>query len=186
VNFPSFETLREGRPYPGSLPRDGRFLSIARRHRLLIVQPKFADHVAKGLLSDPISLGLQANPAGAYLVISSFSIGVLPTFFFRDQAGEGGSDAAGPAEPVLEIIAVETQPKPHVVKVLRALELDAAFDAALRQALREMKQAAWPLSAHVRWWIDCESKGTAIELAATCSARGQARDIRPKEAGQDR
>jgi hypothetical protein len=182
MNFPSFDGLRVYEPYPYALPSDGRFLCVGERHQLLICNRKFPEHELQGWREEVLNLGLMSSPAGACLVVNSFRIGVLPVFLFRGhQAGQ----LTGPPVPELHVCVAETSPRP-VVRALRLLAIDDAFDRALRQSLEDMDKADWPISTHIRWWIDCESKSTPIELAAACTARCAAKDLKPKGPPQDR
>jgi hypothetical protein len=147
----------------------------------LICQPRYSDHEIKGLLAAPMYLGLNCNPAGAALVLSSGDFGYGPAVCYFHHGGSVARPPDGPAEAVLELVAVSTSERPHIVRVCRQLGISGEFDQALRQAIRDMEKADWPVYTHVRWWIDCESRSTPVELAANCTARCQARDLKPKE-----
>jgi hypothetical protein len=183
MNFPAFDGLKLFEPYPQPLPMDGRFYCCGRRHQVLICKPKLADHELKGFREDVLNFGWMHNLAGACLVLNGFSVGTLPVFVHWQQQARPAGDArseAGPVLPELELVVVETVPRP-VVRALRRLALNPEFDAAVRRAFVDMERANWPLSTFVQWWIDRESRNTPVELAAAATVRSQGRDIRGEQ-----
>ena len=185
MNLPAFEHLRTFEPYPAAVPHDGRFYCCGQQHQVLICKPKILDYELKGFREDVLNLGWLHNLAGACLVVNGYGVGTLPVFVhWQQQARPNGAAQAPAGPPVLELVVVETVPRP-MVRALRRLGITPEFDAAVRQAMRDMERAAWPLSTFVQWWIDRESRNTPVELAAAATVRCQGRDLKATKEWED-
>jgi hypothetical protein len=182
VNIPAFQSIRENQRYPIRLPRHGKYYACGPRHQLLVTKPKFTDWELMGWRSSGLGLGVQWHPAGAILVVSAHGLGPECIFYHHDRrAGVTAKGPPGPEEPILELVCVQTDGG-DVVRVARELGISGEFDAALRQAMRDMEKYDWPVYYHLSWRIGCENEMSPAAHNASCTSRCMARDLIPTAA----